>query len=98
MFDKKEENTMARKEVVTKVIDGDTFKTASRTRPIRLANVDTPEKGCPGSVIAKKALERKILGKTVSINTVARDTYNRAVANVKVGSKSVNKAMKRFEK
>lgn len=89
---------MVRKEVVTKVIDGDTFKTASRTRPIRLANVDTPERGCSGSVIAKKALERQILGKTVSINTVARDTYNRAVANVKVGSKSVNKAMKRFEK
>jgi endonuclease YncB( thermonuclease family) len=89
---------MARKEVVTKVIDGDTFKTASRTRPVRLANVDTPEKGSPGSAIARSALERKILGKTVSIDTVARDTYNRAVANVKVGGKSVNKAMKRFEK
>jgi len=89
---------MARKEVVTKVIDGDTFKTGSRIRPVRLANVDTPEKGCPGSAIAKKALERKILGKPVSIDTVARDIYNRAVANVKVAGKSVNKAMKRFEK
>jgi len=89
---------MARKEVVTKVIDGDTFKTGSRTKPVRLANVDTPEKGRPGSAIAKKALERKILGKPVSIDTVARDIYNRAVANVKVGGKSVNKAMKRFEK
>lgn len=89
---------MARKELVTKVIDGDTFKTASRTRPVRLANVDTPEKGSPGSAIARNALERKILGKTVSIDTVARDTYNRAVANVKLGGKSVNKAMKRYEK
>jgi len=89
---------MARKEVVTKVIDGDTFKTGSRTRPVRLANVDTPEKGQPGSAIARKALEKKILGKVVRIDTVARDTYNRAVANVKVGGKSVNKAMKRYEK
>ena len=87
---------MARKEIVSKVIDGDTFKTKSRTRPVRLANVDTPERGYPGSAIARKALERKILGKPVAINTVARDKYNRAVANVKVKGKSVNKAMKRF--
>lgn len=78
---------MARKEVVTKVIDGDTFETGSRTRPVRLANVDTPEKGQPGSAIAREALERKILGKPVLIDTVARDKYNRAVANVKVGGK-----------
>ena len=89
---------MTRKEVVSKVIDGDTFKTESRRRPIRLANVDTPERGQPGCAIARKALERKILGKPVLIDTVARDTYNRAVANVKVGGKSVNKAMKRYEK
>ncbi len=30
---------MARREKVTKVIDGDTFKTASRKNPVRLANV-----------------------------------------------------------
>jgi len=89
---------MARKEIVNRVIDGDTFKTKSRMRPVRLANVDTPEKGQPGSAIARKALERKILGKLVFISTVARDKYNRAVANVKAGGKSVNKAMKRYEK
>lgn len=89
---------MARKEIVNRVIDGDTFKTKSRTRPVRLANVDTPEKGYPGSAVARKALEKKILGKPVFIDTVARDKYNRAVANVKVGGKSVNKAMKRYEK
>ena len=89
---------MGRKEIVSKVIDGDTFKTKSRTRPVRLANVDTPEKGRPGSAIARKALERKILGKPVFINTVARDKYNRAVARVKVNGKSINKTMKRYEK
>lgn len=89
---------MARKEIVSKVIDGDTFKTKSRTRSVRLANVDTPEKGQLGSAVARKALERKILGKPVFIDTVARDKYNRAVANVKADGKSINKAMKKYEK
>jgi micrococcal nuclease len=89
---------MARKEVVTKVIDGDTFKTASRKRPVRLANVNTPEKGQPGSAVARKALEKKILGKPVLIDTVARDKYSRAVAKVKVDGESVNKVMKKYEK
>lgn len=34
---------MARKEKVTKVIDGDTFETASRKNPVRLA-----KRGCAG--------------------------------------------------
>jgi len=36
---------MSRKEKVTKVIDGDTFETTSRKKPVRLANVDAPDKG-----------------------------------------------------
>ena len=36
---------MARKEKVTKIIDGDAFMTDRRKHPVRLANVDTPEKG-----------------------------------------------------
>ena len=89
---------MSRRERVTKVIDGDTFKTSSRKRPIRLANVDTPEKGRPGAVKAQQALERMILGKEVNIVTKARDTYNRAVAIVKARGKSVNTAMKKYAK
>ena len=89
---------MARKEEVTKVIDGDTFKTARRKNPVRLANVDTPEKGERGFQSAKKALEKLVGGKEVSIDTKARDSYGRSVANVKVGTKSVNQAMKRHHK
>ncbi len=85
---------MARKERVTKVIDGDTFKTASRKNPIRLANVDAPEKGTRGGAAATNALKELIQGETVSVDTVARDRYGRSVANVKVGRRSVNKAMK----
>lgn len=84
---------MSRKEKVTKVIDGDTFKTASRKRSVRLANVDAPEKGRPGSAKATEALRRMIEGKQVRIDTVSRDKYRRAVAKVYDGRKSVNKAM-----
>lgn len=84
---------MARKEKVTKVIDGDTFETASRKNPVRLANVDAPEKGQPGAAKATQALRNLIQGKEVLIDTVARDQFGRCMANVKVGGKSVNKAM-----
>lgn len=85
---------MARKERVTRVIDGDTFETASRKNPIRLANVNAPEKGATGGAEATAALRDLIVGETVSVDTVARDNYGRSVANVKVGRRSVNKAMR----
>ena len=88
---------MPRKETVTKIIDGDTFMTASRKKPVRLADLDTPEKGQPGFNAAKNALERMLLNQDVTIDTVARDNYGRSVAKVKVGRFSVNKAMKKFE-
>jgi len=81
------------KETVTRIIDGDTFRTASRKHPVRLANVDAPEKGKSGSAKATQALRNLIQGKQVQIYTVARDSYRRSVANVKVDGKSVNRAM-----
>ena len=89
---------MTRKEKVTKIVDGDTFMTASRKKPVRLANVDTPEKGEPGFRQAKQALQKLIGGKEVLVDTQARDSYGRSVAKVKVAGKSVNKAMKRYKK
>ena len=85
---------MKRRETVTRVIDGDTFQTASRKKSIRLANVDAPEKGQKGGSVATKNLRNLIKGEKVTVDTVARDKYGRAVANVKVGNKSVNKAMR----
>ncbi len=89
---------MPRKEKVTKIIDGDTFLTNRRKHPVRLANVDTPEKRQPGYQDAKKALSDMILKKDVTIDTKARDKYKRSVANVKLGRRSVNKRMKDFDK
>jgi len=84
---------MARREKVTKVIDGDTFETATRKNPVRLANVNAPEKGQPGAAKATQALRDLIQGEEVLVDTVARDQFGRSVASVKVGGKSVNKAM-----
>ena len=81
---------------VLEVIDGDTFRGPKKTF-VRLANVDAPEKGRRGSAGATHKLEELVLGKTVSYTEDAK-SYNRIVGEVKVGSKSVNKAMNNFLK
>lgn len=78
---------------VQRVIDGDTFVTDKGKR-VRLANVNAPEKGRRGAPQARKDLRVLIARKQVNVDVVAHDPYGRAVANVKVGNKSVNKAMK----
>lgn len=85
---------MGRKEKVTKIIDGDTFITSSRKNPVRLANVDAPEKGELGFNRASTKLQRLILGEEVRIDTVARDKYGRSIANVYLGRQSVNKKVR----
>ncbi len=84
-----------RKETVTKIIDGDTFKTAPRKHSIRLANVDAPEKGARGGKAATNALRNLIGSEKVKVYPVAQDPYGRIVAKVTVNGKSVNKAMQR---
>jgi len=84
---------MARQERVTRIIDGDTFQTASRKHSIRLANVNAPEVGKRSGAAATKALKKLIEGQSVTVETVARDKYRRSVAKVKIGRRSVNKAM-----
>ena len=86
---------MARKEHVSGVIDGDTFRTSSRKNPVRLANVNAPEKGRPGFSKAKNRLANLIQGDEVLIDTVARDRFGRSVARVYKGGKSVNKEMQK---
>jgi endonuclease YncB( thermonuclease family) len=69
------------KEKVTKMIDGDTFLTSRRTKPVRLANVDAPEKREKGYSEAKAKLTKLILNQEVCVDTVARNKYGYAVAN-----------------
>ena len=61
---------MPRKERVTRVIDGDTFETASWKNPVRRADVDPPEKGAPGYAAAKRRLEGLIAGQEVNAGAV----------------------------
>jgi len=89
---------MPRKERVIKVFDGDTFLTSVRKNPVRLNDVNTPEKRQPGYQDAKKALEKLIGDKQVTVNTVARDKWGRPIADVKLGNQSVNRAMKKYQK
>lgn len=90
---------MARKETVTKVIDGKTFETNRRKHPVKLAEVDTPEKGEKGYGAAKNALRDLIKGKEVDIETVGRGKKNiGSVAHVTSGKMSVNKAMAKHNK
>lgn len=77
---------------VTGIRDGDTFR-VSGGKIIRLANVRAPEKGTKGGAKARADLKKMIGGKTVSYDPKAM-SYGRIVANVKVGSKSVNQAMR----
>lgn len=83
---------MSTKERVTRVIDGDTFVTEQRI--VRLANVDTPEKGEQGYDTASQYLAALIMDKDVMIDEVARDTYGRSVAKVSIDGISVEKAIK----
>lgn len=78
---------------VQKVIDGDSFVT-DKGKTIRLANVNAPEKGQRGAPQARKHLTDLVSKKQVDLDVVAHDPYGRAVANVKVGRKSVNKEMR----
>ena len=83
----------AKREKVTRIIDGDTFQTASRKKSVRLANVHAPEKGTESGKKATRQLRGLIGGRKVEVDTLARDKYGRAVARVKVEGKSVNLTM-----
>ena len=81
---------------VKEVVDGDTIK-GLRNTFIRLAGVDAPEMGTKGGRVAKAELKDMVLGKTISYTEDAM-SYGRIVGEVKLGSKSVNKEMKKVVK
>ena len=74
--------TTTTKENVTKVVDGDTFRTGESPNAVRLEGVDTPESHEPGYTAAKNALTRLILHREVEIEAKAYDAYGRRVAQV----------------
>ena len=84
------------KRTVKKIIDGDTFvvnRKIGNTNVVRLANVNAPEKYQFGGRKATNVLRGLIGGQQVSITPVGK-SYNRIVAQVRKGRKSINKRMR----
>lgn len=84
-----------RRETVKRVIDGDTFTTSVRKRPVRLANVRAPAANTQRGQAATAQLKRLIGGEKVELHVLAIDIYGRAVASVKIDGKSINAEMNR---
>jgi endonuclease YncB( thermonuclease family) len=80
---------------VTKVTDGDTLDVELASGPItvRLHSIDTPEGNQPYGRAATAALYSKAFGKTVQLEVVEQDRYDRQVAVVYVNGANVNASM-----
>ena len=80
--------------VVKYVIDGDTV-VLSDGRHVRYLRIDTPERGEPGFDEARRANERLVLGKevTLSFHKERFDTYGRTLAEVFVDGQSVTQLL-----
>ncbi len=80
---------------VTHISDGDTIKIEyqNKTIKVRLAGIDTPELKQEFGQESKKALEEKVLNKWVFIVGEEKDRYGRLIADIKIGSRWVNKEL-----
>ena len=83
---------VTRGELVTEVIDGDSFKIANKTT-VRLASLNAPEMGNCMATEAKEALTKKILKKRVVILHPYNDLYRRTVALVYTNGELINEYM-----
>lgn len=77
---------------VVGVVDGDTIDVLVDRRPvrIRLAEIDTPERGQPWGSRAKQGLSELVFGKDVRAVVVDTDFYGRLVGRVYVEGLYVN--------
>jgi endonuclease YncB( thermonuclease family) len=84
---------------VIRVKDGDSLVVerveARRRSEVRMAGIDAPEWSQPYGQEAATALRRMVAGRTVTIEVVDRDRYNRLVARVWLGRLYVNAALVR---
>jgi micrococcal nuclease len=69
---------------VKRALDGDSLvvRSGGRDVEVRLAEIDTPEKGQPYADSARKALQGMVLGKRVRLEVLDIDRYGRSVARV----------------
>ena len=80
---------------VVDIIDGDTLDllVGRNEHRIRLAEIDTPEKGQPWGASSTRALEDKILYQDVSVQTSGRGGYGRLIGRVWLGRRDINREL-----
>ena len=69
---------------VSRVMDGDSLvlRSAGGDIELRLAEIDTPEKGQPYAENSRRALQGMLLGRRIRAEVLERDRYGREVARV----------------
>ncbi len=88
---------------VTYVFDGDTLELVTGTRRvrIRLYGIDAPEcghhdeSGQPAGREARRVLEGKVAGRTVTVEVRDTDQYGRAIGVVRLAGRDINREMVR---
>ncbi len=80
---------------VVGITDGDTLTLlADRNQhKIRLAEIDTPERGQPWGTRARQALADKVFQKDVVVEVVDIDRYDRLVGKIWLGTRDINREM-----
>ena len=82
---------------VVGISDGDTLTilVMERPRKIRLAEIDTAERGQPWASKARQALSDKVFRRQIEVRVVDTDRYGRTVGHVWLGGRHVNREMVR---
>jgi len=62
---------------------------------VRLAGIDSPERGQAFGAKAKQALSGKVFGKTVQVKDRGKDKYDRTLGVVRLGEENVNEQLVR---
>ena len=81
---------------VVSVTDGDTIKILTPTKQqikVRLADIDTPERGQPYGQKARQVLGDKIHRRQVEVEKVTTDRYQRLVGRVFLEGRNINAEM-----
>ncbi len=80
---------------VVGITDGDTLTVLVDRKPVkvRLAEIDTPERGQPWASKAKQALSAKVYGQVVRVEVTDTDRYGRSVGHVYLGDRHINREM-----
>lgn len=82
--------------VVTHVTDGDSLWVTPSGQPgieVRLRDIDAPEICQAWGEEARRALEERVLGRTVVLRITGRDTYGRTLGHVQADGVDVGRSM-----